>query len=125
MYDQWRQLTMQDMTTLLKNLLIHLANKSRDDGLNFVHELKQEMFADLEYVRSLEKEVDELESEKAIFSNVYDLLLRYTWTAFGGNTRDLGSILEETGQDYNYTQRRLEELLTEGGDGVRIPCEAV
>ncbi|GJV52828.1 hypothetical protein Tco_1448569 [Tanacetum coccineum] len=34
------------------------------------------MFADLEYVRSLEKEVDELESEKATFSNKYDLLLQ-------------------------------------------------
>ncbi|GKB45248.1 hypothetical protein Tco_0896001 [Tanacetum coccineum] len=30
---------------------------------------------DLEYVKSLEKEVDELESEKADFSNIYDLLL--------------------------------------------------
>ncbi|GJV94138.1 hypothetical protein Tco_1541951 [Tanacetum coccineum] len=30
---------------------------------------------DLEYVNSLEKELDELESEKADFSNIYDLLL--------------------------------------------------
>ncbi|GKC17132.1 hypothetical protein Tco_1013914, partial [Tanacetum coccineum] len=30
---------------------------------------------DLEYVKSLEKEVGELESEKADFSNIYDLLL--------------------------------------------------
>ncbi|GJV29463.1 hypothetical protein Tco_1385911 [Tanacetum coccineum] len=41
----------------------------------FVHELKIEMHDDLEYVKSLEKEVDELESEKANFSNIYDLLL--------------------------------------------------
>ncbi|GJW65866.1 hypothetical protein Tco_0117750 [Tanacetum coccineum] len=34
------------------------------------------MFEDLEYVQSLEKEVDELESEKAEFSNEYDLLLQ-------------------------------------------------
>ncbi|GJR26009.1 hypothetical protein Tco_1102241, partial [Tanacetum coccineum] len=34
-----------------------------------------EMNDDLEYVNSLEKEVDELESEKADFSNIYDLLL--------------------------------------------------
>ncbi|GJQ92877.1 retrovirus-related pol polyprotein from transposon TNT 1-94 [Tanacetum coccineum] len=33
------------------------------------------MHDDLEYVKSLEKEVDELESEKADFSNIYDLLL--------------------------------------------------
>ncbi|GJU23589.1 retrovirus-related pol polyprotein from transposon TNT 1-94 [Tanacetum coccineum] len=34
-----------------------------------------EMNDDLEYVNSLEKELDELESEKADFSNIYDLLL--------------------------------------------------
>ncbi|GJV65404.1 hypothetical protein Tco_1476232 [Tanacetum coccineum] len=35
-----------------------------------------EMLEDLEYAQSLEKEVDELESEKAEFSNEYDLLLQ-------------------------------------------------
>ncbi|GJW75016.1 hypothetical protein Tco_0134386 [Tanacetum coccineum] len=34
------------------------------------------MFADLKYVQSLEKEIDELESDKADFSNIYDLLLQ-------------------------------------------------
>ncbi|GJT05490.1 hypothetical protein Tco_0839952 [Tanacetum coccineum] len=34
------------------------------------------MHEDYEYVKSLEKEVDELESEKADFSNIYDLLLK-------------------------------------------------
>ncbi|GJZ65181.1 hypothetical protein Tco_0621877 [Tanacetum coccineum] len=39
-------------------------------------ELKlSKMHADLKYVESLEKEVDELESDKAEFSNVYDMLL--------------------------------------------------
>ncbi|GJU15190.1 hypothetical protein Tco_1143156 [Tanacetum coccineum] len=33
------------------------------------------MHEDYEYVKSLEKEVDELESKKADFSNIYDLLL--------------------------------------------------
>ncbi|GKA50793.1 hypothetical protein Tco_0743866 [Tanacetum coccineum] len=33
------------------------------------------MYDNYEYVKSLEKEVDELESEKADFSNIYDLLL--------------------------------------------------
>ncbi|GKG51346.1 hypothetical protein Tco_0541730, partial [Tanacetum coccineum] len=33
------------------------------------------MHEDFEYVKSLEKEIDELESEKADFSNMYDLLL--------------------------------------------------
>ncbi|GJU90151.1 hypothetical protein Tco_1302574 [Tanacetum coccineum] len=45
------------------------------DSHCFVHELKREMHDDLEYVKSLEKEIDELESEKADFSNIYDLLL--------------------------------------------------
>ncbi|GJR92419.1 retrovirus-related pol polyprotein from transposon TNT 1-94 [Tanacetum coccineum] len=34
------------------------------------------MFVDLQYVQSLEKEIDELESDKADFSNIYDLLLQ-------------------------------------------------
>ncbi|GJX75460.1 hypothetical protein Tco_0314055 [Tanacetum coccineum] len=41
----------------------------------FIHELKKEINDDLEYVNSLEKELDELESEKADFSNIYYLLL--------------------------------------------------
>ncbi|GJV15311.1 retrovirus-related pol polyprotein from transposon TNT 1-94 [Tanacetum coccineum] len=40
-------------------------------------ELKlSKMHADLKYVESLEKEVDELESDKAEFSNMYDMLLQ-------------------------------------------------
>ncbi|GJS53685.1 hypothetical protein Tco_0627047 [Tanacetum coccineum] len=34
------------------------------------------MYADLKYVQSLEKEIDELEYDKADFSNIYDLLLQ-------------------------------------------------
>ncbi|GJZ19696.1 retrovirus-related pol polyprotein from transposon TNT 1-94 [Tanacetum coccineum] len=49
--------------------------KTKNDTFAFIHELKQEMHADLKYVESLEKEVDELESDKAEFSNVYDMLL--------------------------------------------------
>ncbi|GJW53013.1 retrovirus-related pol polyprotein from transposon TNT 1-94 [Tanacetum coccineum] len=52
-----------------------LSNKTILDSHCFVHELKTEMHDDLEYVKSLEKEIDELESEKADFSNIYDLLL--------------------------------------------------
>nr|GEU71533.1 hypothetical protein [Tanacetum cinerariifolium] len=36
----------------------------------------QEMHADLKYVESLKKEIDELESDKAEFSNMYDMLLQ-------------------------------------------------
>ncbi|GJW36897.1 hypothetical protein Tco_0059817 [Tanacetum coccineum] len=52
-----------------------LSNKTILDSHCFVHELKTEMHDDLEYVKSLEKEIDKLESEKADFSNIYDLLL--------------------------------------------------
>nr|GEW01379.1 retrovirus-related Pol polyprotein from transposon TNT 1-94 [Tanacetum cinerariifolium] len=38
--------------------------------------LNQEMHADLEYVESLEKEIDELEYDKAEFSNMYDMILQ-------------------------------------------------
>ncbi|GKC36070.1 hypothetical protein Tco_1048454 [Tanacetum coccineum] len=34
------------------------------------------MHEDFKYVESLEKEIDELESDKADFSNMYDLLLQ-------------------------------------------------
>nr|GEX57368.1 uncharacterized mitochondrial protein AtMg00810-like [Tanacetum cinerariifolium] len=51
-------------------------NKTRNDSLAFVHELKKEMHANLKYVEFLEKEIDELESNKAEFSNMYDMLLQ-------------------------------------------------
>nr|GEU52538.1 reverse transcriptase domain-containing protein [Tanacetum cinerariifolium] len=50
--------------------------KTKGDSLKFVHELKQEMHADLKYVETLEKEIDELESKKAKFSDMYDVILQ-------------------------------------------------
>nr|GEX69307.1 hypothetical protein [Tanacetum cinerariifolium] len=47
-----------------------------NDSFKFVHELKQEMHADLKYVESLEKEIGELESDKAEFSNMCDEILQ-------------------------------------------------
>ncbi|GKD45292.1 hypothetical protein Tco_1269937 [Tanacetum coccineum] len=67
--------TAKTMEVLIKTLLMPLSNKTILDSHCFVHELKKEMNDDLEYVKSLEKEMDELESEKADFSNMYDLLL--------------------------------------------------
>ncbi|GJS57211.1 hypothetical protein Tco_0651995 [Tanacetum coccineum] len=52
-----------------------LSIKTQNDSFLFEHELKTEIHDDYEYVKSLEKEVDELESEKTDFSNIYDLLL--------------------------------------------------
>ncbi|GJS32367.1 hypothetical protein Tco_0530749 [Tanacetum coccineum] len=59
-----------------KTCLMPLALKTQNDSLAFVHELKKEMHADLKYVESLEKEIDELESDKAKFSNMYDMVLQ-------------------------------------------------
>ncbi|GJX11203.1 hypothetical protein Tco_0201062 [Tanacetum coccineum] len=65
-----------DMEILIKTCLMPLSLKTQNDSFTFIHELKQEMHADLKYVESLEKEVDELESNKAEFSNMYDMLLQ-------------------------------------------------
>ncbi|GJU03578.1 hypothetical protein Tco_1113916 [Tanacetum coccineum] len=70
-----RNPTAQDMEILVKTCLMPLALKTQNDSFAFVHELKQEMHADLKYVESLEDELDELESDKAEFSNMYDMLL--------------------------------------------------
>ncbi|GJT28245.1 hypothetical protein Tco_0908520 [Tanacetum coccineum] len=73
--DYFRVPTAHDMELLIKTFLMPLSIKSQNDSFRFEHELKTEMHEDYEYVKSLEKEVDELESEKADFSNMYDLLL--------------------------------------------------
>nr|GEX84206.1 integrase, catalytic region, zinc finger, CCHC-type, peptidase aspartic, catalytic [Tanacetum cinerariifolium] len=49
---------------------------THNDSFRFVHELKQEMHVDLKYVESLEKEIDDLESDKVEFSNMYDVILQ-------------------------------------------------
>ncbi|GJT52981.1 hypothetical protein Tco_0988035 [Tanacetum coccineum] len=58
-----------------KSVLAETSRIWRNDSFTFVHELKQEMHADLKYVESFENEIDELES-KAEFSNMYDILLQ-------------------------------------------------
>nr|GEW35912.1 hypothetical protein [Tanacetum cinerariifolium] len=74
--DQFRAPTAQDMDILIKTCLMPLALKTQNDSFIFVHELKQEMHVDLKYVESLEKEIDKLESDKAEFSNMYDMILQ-------------------------------------------------
>ncbi|GJZ47458.1 retrovirus-related pol polyprotein from transposon TNT 1-94 [Tanacetum coccineum] len=64
------------MEILVKTCLMSFALKTQNDSFAFVHELKQEMHADLKYVESLKDEIDELESDKAEFSNMYDMLLQ-------------------------------------------------
>nr|GEX68418.1 integrase, catalytic region, zinc finger, CCHC-type, peptidase aspartic, catalytic [Tanacetum cinerariifolium] len=68
--------TALDMEVLIKTCLMPLAKKTQNDSFTFVHELKQEIHADLKYAESLENEIDELESDKAEFSNMYDMLLQ-------------------------------------------------
>nr|GEU39296.1 hypothetical protein [Tanacetum cinerariifolium] len=74
--DQFRAPTAQDMEILIQTCLMPLALKPQNDSFIFVHELKQEMHADLKCVESLKKEIDELESDKAEFSNMYDMILQ-------------------------------------------------
>ncbi|GJX26870.1 hypothetical protein Tco_0233166, partial [Tanacetum coccineum] len=74
--DYFRVPTAKDMEVLIKTLLMPLSIKTQNDSFCFEHELKTEMHEYYEYVKSLEKEVDEPESEKADFSNIYDLLLK-------------------------------------------------
>nr|GEV45509.1 hypothetical protein [Tanacetum cinerariifolium] len=74
--DLFRAPTAHDMEILIQTCLMPLAIKTQSDSLKFVHELKQEMHADLKYVESLEKEIDELESDKAEFSDMYDVILQ-------------------------------------------------
>ncbi|GKB02198.1 retrovirus-related pol polyprotein from transposon TNT 1-94 [Tanacetum coccineum] len=64
------------MEILIKTCLMPLALKTQNDSFAFVHELKKEIHADLKYVESLENEIDELESDKSEFSNMYDMLLQ-------------------------------------------------
>nr|GFB22059.1 hypothetical protein [Tanacetum cinerariifolium] len=68
--------TALDMKILIQTCLMPLAIKTQSDSLKFVHELKQEMHAHLKYVETLEKEIDELKSKKAEFSDMYDGILQ-------------------------------------------------
>nr|GEW44539.1 integrase, catalytic region, zinc finger, CCHC-type, peptidase aspartic, catalytic [Tanacetum cinerariifolium] len=74
--DQFRAPTAQDMEIMIQICLMPLSIKTQNDSFIFVHELKQEMHADLKYVESLEKETDELASDKAEFSNMHDMILQ-------------------------------------------------
>nr|GFC78355.1 hypothetical protein [Tanacetum cinerariifolium] len=74
--DLFRAPTAQDMEILIKTCLMPLAIKTQSDSLKFVHELKQEMHSYLKYVEPLENEIDELASDKAEFSDMYDVILQ-------------------------------------------------
>ncbi|GJZ12475.1 hypothetical protein Tco_0547705 [Tanacetum coccineum] len=75
-HDHFHAPTAHDMKILIKTCLVPLAIKTQNESFTFVHEHKQEIHANLTYVESLENEIDELESDKAKFSNMYDILLQ-------------------------------------------------
>ncbi|GJW62030.1 retrovirus-related pol polyprotein from transposon TNT 1-94 [Tanacetum coccineum] len=58
------------------NLLMPLAEKTKANANEFEKALKEEIFDNLQYVQSLEKELDELQFDKTKFSNEYNLLLQ-------------------------------------------------
>nr|GEU93825.1 retrotransposon protein, putative, Ty1-copia subclass [Tanacetum cinerariifolium]GEV00578.1 retrotransposon protein, putative, Ty1-copia subclass [Tanacetum cinerariifolium] len=74
--DHFRAPTAHDMEIPIKTCLMPLALKIQNDSFIFVHELKQEIHADLKYIESIEKEIDKLEYDKAEFSNMYETLLQ-------------------------------------------------
>nr|GEY37836.1 hypothetical protein [Tanacetum cinerariifolium] len=73
--DLFRAPTAPDMEILIQTCLMPFFIKTQSDSLKFIYELKQEMHANLKYVESLEKEIDELQSEKAKFLDMYDVIL--------------------------------------------------
>nr|GEW64001.1 hypothetical protein [Tanacetum cinerariifolium] len=70
-----RTINYEKLERKLNDALGQLAHKDTGDSLKFVHELKQEMHADLKYIESLEKEIDELGYQKAEFSDMHDVIL--------------------------------------------------
>nr|GEY61565.1 hypothetical protein [Tanacetum cinerariifolium] len=64
------------LAQVLKECKTILRKLTQSDSLKFVHELKKEMHADLKYIESLGKEIDELASDKAEFSDMYDVILQ-------------------------------------------------
>ncbi|GKB09863.1 hypothetical protein Tco_0843786 [Tanacetum coccineum] len=63
-----------------------------------------------------------LEDKQIQSVGVFDEVI---WESFGGYTRDLDSIWEETGQDCSFTRSGFKELHTMSGDGIAIPSDAV
>ncbi|GJU68850.1 hypothetical protein Tco_1255109 [Tanacetum coccineum] len=84
--DEWNNPITHDVKLLVKDMLIPLAQDVVANALLFETHLKKEMFEDLKYVQSLEKEVDDLQKDfddfksqienENVSSRVVDLLLQ-------------------------------------------------
>nr|GEW60086.1 hypothetical protein [Tanacetum cinerariifolium] len=72
-HDIEKMLSMEKQLNFLNEVVY-----KRSQSIQTIHMMarKKEMHADLKYVESLEKEIDELESEKAEFSDMYDVILQ-------------------------------------------------
>nr|GEU58334.1 hypothetical protein [Tanacetum cinerariifolium] len=107
-HDHFRASTAHDMEILIKTCLMPLALKTQNDSFTFVHELKKEMHDDLKYVESLEKEIDELEYDKAEFSNMYDILLQEMDLETAQNTTTVKLPILKHGE-YDMWRLRIEQ----------------
>ncbi|GJU31279.1 hypothetical protein Tco_1174868 [Tanacetum coccineum] len=60
-----------------------------------------------------------------VIEDIREFIVFSIWEALGGNTRNLDSIWEETGQDYNFTRSGFKNARTVPGDDAAIPSDAV
>ncbi|GJS66691.1 retrovirus-related pol polyprotein from transposon TNT 1-94 [Tanacetum coccineum] len=99
-----------EITVLVKDLLMPLAEKTRVNASEFKKVLNEEMFDDLQYVQSLEKELDVLQYDKNEFSNEYDLLLQecISKDIMCVILRSLADIDEQTKMQCLYLKKRKE-----------------
>ncbi|GJT85590.1 retrovirus-related pol polyprotein from transposon TNT 1-94 [Tanacetum coccineum] len=111
-HDHFGAPTAHDMEILIKTCLMPLALKTQNDSFTFVHELKKEMHADLKYVELLKKETDELESDKAEFSNMYDLLLQECKSAPFSDSLDRKSFSKTKSIPKTNMSKSLSKLVT-------------
>ncbi|GJU54838.1 hypothetical protein Tco_1228552 [Tanacetum coccineum] len=72
----WYKPITDDIRQLFEKLLIPVAHKAFKNVGIFENASKKETYEDSKYVKFLEKKVDECETQKAEFSNEYDLLLK-------------------------------------------------
>ncbi|GJR98776.1 retrovirus-related pol polyprotein from transposon TNT 1-94 [Tanacetum coccineum] len=66
----------RDVKLHVKDMLMPLAQDTKSNALLFETHLKTEIFSYLKYVQSLEKEVDELQTDKTELLKEHDLLLQ-------------------------------------------------
>ncbi|GJV93603.1 hypothetical protein Tco_1541416 [Tanacetum coccineum] len=79
----------EESRSKLNKDLVKPYDYTKNDSFTFVHKLKKEIHVDLKYVESFENEIDELESDKAEFSNMYDMLFLQRNTYVANDTSGL------------------------------------